>query len=90
MVTTIHCVTALCQIKAFFHSVDATKESGRVGRLINHSRSAPNAITRVQEVDAVPRLFLFASKEIKKGEEVLFDYGDRCAKVTYDNPWLNS
>jgi SET domain-containing protein len=44
----------------------------------------------VQEVDALPHLFLFASKHIKKGEEVLFDYGDRSAKVTDNNPWLNS
>ena len=63
MVTTVR--------STYFHSVDATKESGRFGCLINHSRSAPNAITRVQEVDAVPHLFLFASKDIKKGEDVL-------------------
>ena len=73
-----------------FPSIDATKENGKIGRLINHSRAAPNAITRVQELDTRPHLFLFASKYIKKGEEVLFDYGDRSANVTDNNPWLNS
>ena len=74
----------------YFYSIDATKDNGRLGRLVNHSRTAPNAITRVQEVDALPRLFLFASKHIKRGEEVLFDYGDRSAEVINNNPWLNS
>ena len=74
----------------YFHSVDATKDNGRLGRLINHSRTAPNAITRVQEEGGLPHLFLFASKHIKKGEEVLFDYGDRSTEVVVDNPWLNS
>ena len=31
-------------------SVDATKESGRLGRLLNHSKSAANCATRLVNV----------------------------------------
>ena len=57
---------------------------------MNHSRAAPNAVTKIHEINDQPHLFLFANKCIKKGEEVLFDYGERSKKVTDRNPWLNS
>ena len=58
-----------------FNSIDATKESGRLGRLVNHSKTYPNAA--VIEVDSVPRLYLFANQNIPKGAEILYDYGER-------------
>ena len=33
--------------------------------------------SKCKKVDAAPHLYLFASKDIKKGEEVLLDYGDQ-------------
>ena len=34
-----------------FHSIDATNESGRLGRLVNHSKTFPNAAVKLIEVD---------------------------------------
>ena len=57
------------------YSEDATRESGRLGRLINHSKTQCNAAMRVIEVDGRPRLCLFSLRDITVGEEILFDYG---------------
>ena len=60
------------------HSVDATKEQkyGRkLGRLVNHGRHDKNAVMKVVECDGTPALALFALKNLKHGEEILYDYG---------------
>ncbi len=38
----------MCNVFTVFklHSIDATEEDGRMGRLINHSRQAPNKIPK--------------------------------------------
>jgi len=51
------------------HDLDGNK-SWNPARLINHS-CAPNA----EMVDEEGRLFLYALREIRKGEEITFDYG---------------
>ena len=71
-----------------FFSIDATEESGRLGRLINHSRQRPNLKTKVLEVEGKPRLALMALKEIEQGEELLYDYGDRSKEAVTAHPWL--
>ena len=58
-------------------SVDATSESGRYGRLLNHSRITPNCVTKVVMLGDTPRLILVAKNNIIAGTELLFDYGDR-------------
>eukprot|EP00741_Cyanophora_paradoxa_P017549 tig00020996_g16953.t1 len=62
------------------------------GRVINHSRLNPNLCKRVLKVPGVtpglPRLFLFAVRDIEEGEELLIDYGDRDGKSVKNNPWL--
>eukprot|EP00741_Cyanophora_paradoxa_P021329 tig00021348_g20588.t1 len=64
------------------------------GRIINHSRTKPNLCTRALMVPGtgdkpdMPRLFLFAIRDIDEGEELLFDYGDRDGKSVQNNPWL--
>ncbi|XP_060532752.1 N-lysine methyltransferase KMT5A-A-like [Cylas formicarius] len=68
--------------------IDATKESGRMGRLINHSRTNSNLFTKTVMVDGLPRLVLFAKENIKKGEELLYDYGDRARESLQNHPWL--
>lgn len=70
-------------------SVDATK-SGRIGRLINHSRLSPNLRTRLFSVDGVPRLGLCAIKDIEKGTELHYDYGERDPQALAAHPWLKS
>jgi len=69
-------------------SVDATAETGRLGRLLNHSRLNPNCKTRVIEVDGSPRLIIEAARTIEVGEELLYDYGDRDKETLDAHPWL--
>ena len=75
-------------IEFIFLSVDATAETPRLGRLINHSKSQPNCVTRVIPIDDTPHLILVASRDIKSGEELLYDYGDRSRSSLESHPWL--
>ncbi|KAL3856505.1 hypothetical protein ACJMK2_011255 [Sinanodonta woodiana] len=72
------------------YCVDATAESGRLGRLLNHSKTAANCQTKLVEVNGLPRLILVALKDINKGEELLYDYGDRSKSSVEAHPWLQS
>lgn len=69
------------------YCVDATAESGRLGRLLNHSRQG-NCATRVVDIDNRPYLILVAGQRIKSGEELLYDYGDRSKESLESHPWL--
>ena len=69
------------------HSVDATAESSRLGRLLNHSRNG-NCTTKSLVVNEIPRLILIAKRDIKKGEELSYDYGDRSKAAIEAHPWL--
>jgi len=71
-------------------SVDATAESGLYGRLVNHSRLKFNCQTKVVEVEGQPHLILVAARDIKIGEELLYDYGDRSKESLEAYPWLAS
>lgn len=67
--------------------VDATK-SGRIGRLINHSRKTPNLETKLYVVDGNPHLGLVAKRDISVGTELLYDYGERDPAAIAAHPWL--
>lgn len=69
------------------YCVDATKETGRMGRLINHSKNG-NCQTKLHDINGVPHLILVASRDIDKGEELLYDYGDRSKASIAAHPWL--
>ena len=69
-------------------SIDATKEDKRLGRLINHSKTKANVVTKVVEVDGSPRLCLIAKRDIEIGEELQYDYGDRRKEAIELFPWL--
>ncbi|XP_014673200.1 PREDICTED: N-lysine methyltransferase SETD8-B-like isoform X2 [Priapulus caudatus] len=69
------------------YCVDATAESGRLGRLINHSRKG-NVKSRQVAVGAQPHLILVASRDVEAGEELLYDYGDRSKTSLNAHPWL--
>uniref|UniRef100_A0A8C8SHQ2 [histone H4]-lysine(20) N-methyltransferase n=1 Tax=Pelusios castaneus TaxID=367368 RepID=A0A8C8SHQ2_9SAUR len=69
------------------YCVDATKETNRLGRLINHSKCG-NCQTKLHDIDGIPHLILVASRDIKAGEELLYDYGDRSKASIEAHPWL--
>lgn len=71
----------------FHFSVDATAETHRLGRLVNHSRSN-NLITKTLVIDEKPRLVLIAKLNITAGTELTLDYGDRSRKSIKAHPWL--
>lgn len=70
------------------YCIDATSESGRLGRLINHSKMKPNLKPRVHLLNNRPYVIMIATRNIKKTEELLFDYGDRSKNSTAQHPWL--
>ena len=70
------------------YCIDATEETGRYGRLLNHSRVSPNCVTKVIMLGDTPRLILVAKHHIDIGEELLYDYGDRSKESLKAHPWL--
>ena len=69
------------------YCVDATAETDKLGRLVNHSRNG-NLIARVIEVGSTPHLVLTAKEDIPVGIEVTYDYGDRSREAIRHHPWL--
>ncbi|XP_062999776.1 N-lysine methyltransferase KMT5A [Elgaria multicarinata webbii] len=69
------------------YCVDATKETNRLGRLINHSKCG-NCQTKLHALGGIPHLILVASRDIEAGEELLYDYGDRSKASLEAHPWL--
>ncbi|XP_040599698.1 N-lysine methyltransferase KMT5A-like [Mesocricetus auratus] len=69
------------------YCVDATQETSRFGRLINHSKCG-NCQTKLHDINGVPHLILIASRDIAAGEELLYDYGDRSKASIEAYPWL--
>ena len=74
-----------CRRKSF--SLDATKNDGRKGRLVNHS-CQPNCKAEIRTIDNVQRVVLVAKQTIGIGEEITYDYGDRSKESLEANPWL--
>ncbi|XP_066916800.1 histone-lysine N-methyltransferase set-1-like isoform X1 [Clytia hemisphaerica] len=72
------------------YCVDATHESGRLGRLLNHSKTSANVNTRLFPIKGKPYLILVASQDIAPEEELLYDYGDRSKTAIQSHPWLRS
>lgn len=70
--------------------VDATKESDRLGRLLNHSRTDANCATRLVSIKDKPYLILETVRDVKAGEELLYDYGERSKDVLQYHQWLKS
>ncbi|XP_076294537.1 SET domain containing 8 isoform X2 [Lasioglossum baleicum] len=69
------------------YCVDATAETDKLGRLVNHSRNG-NLVARVIEVGSTPHLVLTAKENIPSGIEVTYDYGDRSREAIRYHPWL--
>ena len=71
------------------HCIDATEETGRFGRIINHSRIRYNLKPRVIEGDTI-HLCFFATRNLESGEELLYDYGDQSRESVKYFPWLKT
>jgi [histone H4]-lysine20 N-methyltransferase SETD8 len=71
----------------FLISIDATAETGKLGRLVNHSRNG-NLITKTVMVGNSPHLVLIAKDDLEKGVELTYDYGDRSKEALQHHPWL--
>ncbi|KAK8404677.1 hypothetical protein O3P69_007728 [Scylla paramamosain] len=71
------------------YCIDATAESGYLGRLVNHSRNG-NLVTKAVEVNGRPHLILLAKQDLDLGTEILYDYGDRSKEALEHHPWLAS
>lgn len=71
------------------YCVDATRDDGSHGRLINHSRKRPNCKPEVYvDDDLIPHIVMIALRDIDKGEELLYDYGEDDRVNLKNNPWL--
>lgn len=68
-------------------SIDATAETGKLGRLVNHSRNG-NLLTKTVMVGNRPHLVLIAKDDLEKGVELTYDYGDRSKEALQHHPWL--
>lgn len=69
------------------YCIDATEDTGKLGRLVNHSRNG-NLMTKVVVVKQKPHLVLIAKDDIESGEELCYDYGDRSKESLLHHPWL--
>ena len=69
--------------------IDATSESSKMGRFINHSKKNANVAPKVWEVKpGEPRLVLLASKRIEAGSELVYNYNERRGQVVGELEWL--
>lgn len=68
--------------------MDATKEDSTLGRLINHSKTKPNIRSLIIDVDNTPHIIFYSIRDIKQGEELVYDYGDRSTASLTAHPWL--
>ncbi len=74
----------------FHFSIDATPEETKgYGRLANHSvKDGRTAHREKIEVDGLPAIYFVALVDLKPGEFVRYDYGDK-ASSRKDHPWLS-
>lgn len=86
----IGCYMYYFDFKSKSYCIDATAETNRLGRLLNHSKINPNCHTKLFEVNSQPHLIIIASRDIQSDEELTYDYGDRSKDAVKAHPWLNS
>lgn len=54
---------------------------------MNHSRNG-NLSTKIVNFKNKPHLVLLAKDDIKEGNELTYDYGDRRKEALLHHPWL--
>lgn len=72
------------------YCLDATRDDGSFGRLVNHSRLRPNCRAQSTLINGEPALVLVAKRDILPDEEILYDYGDIDPETLAKNPWLEN
>ena len=70
-----------------YYSIDATNNDGSKGRLINHCKKG-NLTPKVIVIDTIPHIIFIAKKDIRRDEELLYDYGERRKHILDAFPWL--
>ena len=70
-------------------SIDATAESEKLGRLVNHSCISPNCKPQCVDINGQLHPILVALRDIAAGEELLYDYKDTNKEAVKANPWLS-
>ncbi|GAA6085043.1 inactive histone-lysine N-methyltransferase 2E-like [Tachysurus ichikawai] len=56
--------------------VDAAREDGSLGRLVNDDHIIPISKMKIITVEGKPHLSLFATRGINPGEEITYNYGE--------------
>lgn len=57
-----------------------------MGRLINHDLEG-NVVSKLHSINGQPYIVFFAKRDIKKGEEIAYDYNDQRKDVTENLLW---
>ena len=70
--------------------IDATQESSRLGRLINHSRKNANLEPVALEFQGKATLVFLAARNIPAGAELLYNYGENDPSVLSEFPFLKN
>ena len=70
--------------------IDATEESGRLGRLINHSKKDANLETVALTFKGRATLVFLAAQNISAGAELLYNYGETDPSVLSEFPFLKN
>ena len=73
-----------------FSRIDSEEDSGRFGRLINHDPGPGVNIRPVvlEDDEGRPHLIFVAVKDIAKGQQLFYDYGETDPKALEQYPWL--
>ena len=68
--------------------IDATKDDGSMGCLINHSKKLQNIKPVLKVKEGKPLINFIALRDIDKDEELLYDYFDNSKVSKVNFPWL--
>lgn len=80
----------ILNIHLIFFSIDATEDRGQFGRMMNHSRKAPNMVPQLYEdISETPHVCFFTNMAVGAGDELLYDYGDHSFPAIKAHPWLS-
>jgi len=88
--TSIGCYMYFFEYKSKQMCIDATAETDRLGRLLNHSKLDGNCQAKLFETSSRPYIILVAARDIDVGEELTYDYGERDKTAIEAHPWLAS
>ena len=72
-------------------TLDAARNDGRFGRLLNHSKLLPNLVPVVMpNLIGKDRVLFRTISHINEGEELVWDYNENRPEVLKANPWLEN